>query len=306
MRQRQGLVQRSRGALQRVLATGRPHPASPPRPIDPAAGQVPVLEPVNPSGPTASQHHLVILALGPTEVWVRGKRIERWASRRGLAILRYLVLQHPLPVHREKLMNLLWPHSSARSARNNLNVAMHGLRRSLEAGGPGPYVVFKDGCYGLASCLSIWLDVEEVRSAWDEGHALRQRCDEDAAERRFGQVVSMYRGELFADDGEGEWYLPIRRRLEDQYTESLELLSGYASDRGDHVRVVELCDRLLVADPCRETAHRLLMVTYAVQGRHHLAARQYANCVSSLQEHLDIAPHEDTTSAFLQLLQSRR
>ena len=89
---------------------------------------------------------IVARVLGGTRVWVRGAPIARWGTSRGLMILRYLLLQDR-PVPRDRLMDLLWPGSTPASARNNLNVAIYGLRRALEAGAPGPHVVFRDGAY---------------------------------------------------------------------------------------------------------------------------------------------------------------
>lgn len=199
-------------------------------------------------------------------------------------------------------MDLLWPHSSARAARNNLNVAIHGLRRSLEAAGQGPHVVFRDGCYQLAPDLDLWVDVEafDTERAW--AHGCLRSGDETGAEAAFNRLVALYRGELFADDLEGEWFLPLRVRLEDQYAEALEILAGLAHARDDEITCVDICQRLLIIDPCREAAHRLLMEAYVAQERYHLAARQYATCVDSLHERLGLAPHPDTTALFLNLL----
>jgi DNA-binding SARP family transcriptional activator len=254
--------------------------------------------------PEAGDHDLIVKVLGATEVWVRGRPIEKWASLRGLALFRYLVLHHPTPVHRERLMDLLWPHSSPRAARNNLNVAMHGLRRSLESGGPGPYIIFRDGCYQLAPDLDLWLDVEELTATRDAGHRHLRIGEAEAARISFEQVVDLYRGELFADEAHGDWFLPTRRLLADHFAEALEIVAGHAHGQGDVVACVDTCHHLLAVDPCRESAHRLLMTAYVAQGQYHLAARQYAICVNSLQEELDVAPHPETTELFLSLLGS--
>ena len=191
-------------------------------------------------------------------------------------------------------MDLLWPHSSARAARNNLNVAVHGLRRSLEVGGPGPHVVFKDGCYMLSPALDVWFDVAEFEAERERAQHHRRHGpgQEPIAEARagFARMAQLYQGELFADDTAGEWFLSTRRLLEEQFAEALEVIAEEAHASGDEVTCVDTCHRLLTVDPCREPAHRLLMVAYTAQGLYHLAARQYAVCVTSLQEELDVCP----------------
>ena len=199
-------------------------------------------------------------------------------------------------------MDLLWPESSARAARNNLNVAIHGLRRSLEAGGKRPYVVFRDECYLLDPSLDVWIDVEEFAAARSSGHELRRASQIEAANECFEHAVGLYRGELFEDDAEGEWYLGRRRQVEEQFAEALELTAEHAYASMDFVACIDTCHRLLQVDPCRETTHRLLMHAYVAQNQHHLAARQYATCVSALLEHLDAAPQPETTATFVDLL----
>jgi hypothetical protein len=151
---------------------------------------------------------IVARLLGGTNVWVRGTCIERWGTSRGLMIFRYLLL-HDRPVPRDHLMDMLWPGSTSASARNNLNVAVYGLRRALEAGAPGPYVLFRDGAYQLAPDRSVWLDVRMFGDACARGVRAQRDGRLAQAERLLRDAVTLYGGPLFADDTEGE--APPRR-----------------------------------------------------------------------------------------------
>ena len=57
-------------------------------------------------------------------------------------------------------MELFWPDASPEAARNNLNVAIHGLRQALKAASDRQIVLFQDGAYRLNPELTIWVDVE--------------------------------------------------------------------------------------------------------------------------------------------------
>ncbi len=235
-------------------------------------------------------------------MWVRGTPIEAWSTQRGLMVLRYLVLHRGKPIGRETLMDLLWPHSSANAARNNLNVAIYGLRRSLEAGGEGPFVIHQDGAYSISCSLSLLTDVEVFEELIREADQLRTFGAEPEAERRYLRAMEIYRGPLFADDCSGDWYLMDRRLLSERNVWAIECVAGFAFGRGDMHRCVDLCHEMLRLDRCRETAHRLLMRAYAAIDQYQLVARQYADCVAALQEDLDVAPHPDTTALFKVLL----
>ncbi len=248
---------------------------------------------------------IVVRALGGTDVWVRGTPVTTWVSQRGLMVLRYLVLHPGRPVAREKLMDLLWPESSARSARNNLNVAIYGLRRSLEVGGSGPYITHADGAYGFACSVSISSDVAEFEALVRDANGLRQAGHLDAAVEAYQRAATLYRGPLFDDATTGEWYLLDRRLLEERYVDAMDQLATHAYRAGEIRRAIELCHAMLRIDQCHETAHRLLMRAYAASDQYHLAARQYADCVTTLHDELDVAPHPETTAIFRSLGQRR-
>lgn len=246
---------------------------------------------------------IVARTLGATEIWVRGKRIERWGNKRGLMILRYL-LWHDTPVQRETLMHLLWPDSSRQSARNNLNVALYGLRRALESGGPGPFVVHRDGAYQLAPGCTVWIDACVFVNVCTRADRAVGEGQPDIAERLLRSAVDLYGGPLFADDVTAEWYLPDRRALAELFVRALHARAALRFSEGDAAESVELCKSALGVDPCCEVTHRLLMRAYAHQGLRHLVARQYKDCVAALEQFLDVTPHPDTTRTFLELVGS--
>lgn len=254
-------------------------------------------------GSQADVPDIVARTLGATEIWVRGSRIERWGTKRGLMILRYL-LWHDAPVQRETLMHLLWPDATHQSARNNLNVALYGLRRTLEAGGPGPFVVHRDGAYQLAPGCTVWTDARAFVDTCARAERAVEKGRPDMAERLLRSAVDLYGGPLFSDDATAEWYLPDRRALAELFVRALHALATLRFQADDAAESVELCRRALRVEPCCEVTHRLLMRSYARQGLHHLVARQYKDCVAALDRFLDVTPHSDTTRMFLELVGS--
>ena len=87
--------------------------------------------------------------LGPLEVAVDGRWITHWGSLKARALFEYLVFNGHRRVRREVLMETLWPGHTPASARNNLNVCLYTLRRTLRTQRDAQYVVYADGCYAL-------------------------------------------------------------------------------------------------------------------------------------------------------------
>ncbi|MDY7103899.1 MAG: BTAD domain-containing putative transcriptional regulator [Actinomycetota bacterium] len=266
--------------------------------------------PETPAPPRAGEHaDLVVAVLGPLEVTIGGVQVERWVSGRGLAVFRYLVLNRERAVPRERLMDLLWPWADPQAARNNLNVAMYGLRRSLREADPvedRPHVVYRDGCYGLAPGLSVRSDVEDLEASLARARCMRDAGRVDEAIGWLEHAVSLRRGPLFEDDTAAEWHLSERQRIDELCADAWEELAGLRFGRGDVAGSADACRSLLELDNCNESAHRMLMRTYVAQRKYHHVARQYAECVTNLRDELDIGPDFETTDLFQQLLNHRR
>src|SRR5688572_18498678 len=69
-----------------------------------------------------------------------------WRQRRAAAIVKLLALEPGHRLHREQLLDTLWPDFDPDSAANNLRGALHHARRGLEdAGAPGGVFHSRDG-----------------------------------------------------------------------------------------------------------------------------------------------------------------
>jgi len=236
-------------------------------------------------------------------VQVAGRRVPRWTSLKARSVFQYLLIHRDRPIRRDVLMALQWPDHSHSSARNNLNVALYSLRNTLEGLGQDVQpIVYRDGCYILNSELTWWVDRNEFLAAVEDA---RRANREDRPERVIGayrKAIGLYRGPLFEDDGDGEWYLPEQRRLQDLYGQALEGIADI------HFRLGELADAqqfgqlALGHDPCSESVHRMLMRCFASQHQQQLVSRQYRECVDALRDELGVSPSDETTKLFRALI----
>jgi DNA-binding SARP family transcriptional activator len=239
--------------------------------------------------------------LGPLDLTVAGHRVVRWNSLKARTVFQYLVVQIGRPVRREALMELMWPDHSVGSARNNLNAALYSLRNTLDQQGRRvPYILYKDGCYLPNPELMWWIDRTEFLSTLQHAEAARRGGQSGQAASGYLRAVRLYRGPLFEDDRDGDWYLPEQRRLKELYLQAVECLAEIHLEQRDLAAAVQFGQLALTADQCCEPAHRLLMRCYALQNQQQLVSRQYRLCFDALQDELGVSPGADT----IQLLRS--
>jgi DNA-binding SARP family transcriptional activator len=246
---------------------------------------------------------LIAYCLGTFRLYEGNQLINNWSSRKGKQVLKYLLLHRQYPVSKEILMETFWPGSDLEAARNNLNVAIYGLRQALRNGFPHfSHVVFRDESYGLNPELVIWIDVEEFQQLLNTAKTAVRRGSTLQAVQEFEAAAAHYQGELLAEDRYEEWLLPIRQRLHDDYLNALDYVSNYYYEQNDNRACIAVCREMLIIEPAYEAIHRRLMRAYARQNQHYLALRQYQQCVESLRSELDVAPDPKTTQLFEKIL----
>jgi DNA-binding SARP family transcriptional activator len=284
------------GAILDLAATrslmGPPEPA-------PAAATTASLAPA--SGDQV-RDELAIQCLGPFCVRHGDRTLEPWPNRRAKTVFKYLIVHREHPVPRDVLIEVFWREADASAARNNLNVAVHSLRRFLrDAHGEASHVVFRDGRYAIDPRLDLWVDAEDFQRLAAAGleHDRRGRLPEAVRDLHAAEVL--YQGGLFDDDPYEEWMLPRRRELQDSYVGVLERLGELYKAADDERACVDVAHKMLAVEPFREAAHRELMRCYARQGQLHLALRQYVDCARMLHEALDVRPEARTVALHEQI-----
>ncbi len=256
-----------------------------------------------PALPQRAEQQLVIYTLGTFQVYCNDELLKNWTSRKGLLIFKYLLLNRGTATNKERLMDVFWPDSTADAARNNLNVAIYGLRQTLRRPGSSfSHILFQEDHYLLNPELYIWLDYEEFFEAYQTAQRLEQAGDSAAALRAYQSAEMLYQGEFMADGLYEDWMHSQRQLLQSNYLSLLDKLSQLYLETNDYAACMTVCNKMLTVDPCIEEAHRQIMMCYSRQGQLYLAQRQYHWCVSALEENLEVPPSDETTALYDQLI----
>ncbi|MGZ6589956.1 MAG: AfsR/SARP family transcriptional regulator, partial [Solirubrobacteraceae bacterium] len=236
------------------------------------------------------QYLIVAKLLGPFEMSLGGTAV-KWRSQRAASLLKYLLLDGGGPVRREVLMSVFWPFSDTSAARNNLNVAVYSLRRTLRFVDPHHrHIIYQDGAYLLEPSLRRWVDVPEFTAACRLGHRHFEAGDLTRAITACRHARTLYRGPLMEGDVSGDWFRDDELRLQYEHHLVLERLGAALLLHGELNASIEVGRELVSADPCRETGHQLLMRGYAALQQPQLVIRQYRYCADVLHRELSVEP----------------
>src|SRR5215204_3790510 len=245
-------------------------------------------------GPVDGQAQTVrIKLLGGFKVSVGSRTIGEgaWRLKKAASLLKLLALSPTHRLHREQVMDALWPDLGTARASNNLRGALHAARRTLEPGraSKSRYLSLREEQLALCPVERLWVDVEAF-----EGAAATARRSRDPA--AYGLAVELYAGELLPGDRYEEWAEDRREGLRRLYLALLLELAGLYEEGGEHDAGIEMLQRAMAEDPALEEAHACLMRLYALSGRRTLALSQYGRLRKTLSEKLKIEPGASTRS----------
>ena len=245
---------------------------------------------------------LAVHCLGPFQTHLDDQLVEEWPNRKGKGIFKFMVTQQPRPVNKEVLMDLFWPNAEPTAARNNLNVAIHGLRQAFaNVRRSWSVVLFRNDCYVINPDLEIWIDYDQFCRHFAAGREFERRGELTLAMDEYRSAESLYGGEFLEEDRYEEWPDPLRQSLKADYLALLERVSGHAFEQQDYDACAALCDKTLSVDPCCEDSHRRLMRCRSRQGLIDFAVRQYQACREALARGLGLEPSQATVELFEQI-----
>jgi DNA-binding SARP family transcriptional activator len=281
----QGLLGRSprSPSPERAASEGFPQRRAPPSPVRDEN-----------SAPT-----LTVYCLGPFRVYQDDQLISDWPSGKGKCIFKYMIANSGRPIPKEVLMDLFWGDAGPDAARNNLNVAIYGLRQAFRATRPDfSHILFEDDRYLLNPAMPVWIDAEEFLRHFETGQILERKHKLARAMREYEIAEGLYQGDFLEEDLYQDWPMLQRESLRNSHISILDRSSRYYLKEKSYATCIHLCQKMLGEDNCREEVHRRLMRCYSRQGQRNLALRQYHLCVEKLQQELGVPPTDATVALY--------
>jgi predicted ATPase/DNA-binding SARP family transcriptional activator/DNA-binding CsgD family transcriptional regulator len=235
----------------------------------------------------------------PVRVWLLGgfwvsvgtRIIEdgQWRLRKAAALVKLLSLAPDHRLHREQVMDLLWPDLGKKAASNNLRQTVHAARRAL-ASNPSEgsrYLASKDESVLLCPEGDLWVDVD----AFEEAAATARRTRDPAAYR---VAPELYAGDLLPEDRYEEWTQGRREELRQLHLALLIELAGLYEEHSENNLAIDALRKAVATEPTLEEAHAALMRLHALAGQPERALAQYERLRDVLSRGLGTEPSSAT------------
>ena len=208
---------------------------------------------------------------------------DAWSRRGAASLVKLLALTDGRRMHREQVMDALWPGVSVEAAGPRLHKAAHYARRAL-GDGQGRLQLRHDQVLLLPDD-EVSVDAVVFRRLGEAAIASGSVADAE-------QALEAYGGTLLPDDLYEPWAAPTR--------DALEAL------REDLLRLAGRWEDLLRANPVDEEAHLVLARQYADRGDQRAALRQLERMDQALRRELGTVPERRGPVAARRARPSRR
>jgi len=216
---------------------------------------------------------------GPFRLELGGREVSVASLKpRHRSVLHLLALRAGRPLHRDHLVEALWPGEvDARAAARNLQVAVSTVRQVLEPGvarGGSSLLVREADSYRLALDDGADIDLRTFERAVGAGRAARAVGRLEEAEEALARALDTYAGELLPGDGPAEWVVKERDFFRLEAADAAHALACVRLDRGRPRAAARAAERGVRIDRFCDGLWRLLPDAYERAGD--LAAAQLA------------------------------
>lgn len=208
-----------------------------------------------------------IEVIGDFRVRVDDRQVpaDSWTRRDAASLVKLLALEQGHQMHRERVMDLLWPESGVADLAPRLHKAAHYARRAL---GSSNSVVLRGELVSLFPGGDIVVDLIDFERA--ATIALRGGPDEAAG------VLDAFPAEALPGDIYEHWAAHARER--------------YRLGRRQLLARAERWEDLLAIEPADEQAHLALMRRSVAAGDRSAALRQFERMDRALRAELGVRP----------------
>lgn len=234
-----------------------------------------------PPGPDPS---LRIELFGGLRVYLNGKLVTKFRTRKTASLLGYLAFNAETPQHRDVLIEVFWPEATVDAGRQSLRMALSALRETLQDSAESPKYLETDR--NTVRLTNVTTDVEEFMGA---------STGTDGA-LSLTTALKKVKGPLLAGFDES-WIVAQWLSLEEAYAQAAIRLMQSASAPEDRMSAILAGKEAVALLGPREDVHVALMRLFAEDGQTGQAIAQFEALEKSLDEQWGESPSDQAYAA---------
>lgn len=245
-----------------------------------------------------------VCVLGGFHVYADGENVDRvlGKSRKGRALLQYLILRHGENVPIYRLIDALWDAEPTGNPESAIKTLVSRLRAILSRITPelGACIATERGCYRWECQEGVSVDLMEFELL----DAKLRDCAElnEETEADYRRVLALYVGGLLADCEQKEWIILRSSELHRNYMRMVYRYLHLLDAREDFGSEIAVCRAALDVDAFDEQLHQIMMSALMKTNRPGEAMAQYRHATDVYSRYTGTRPSEGVQQYYTELI----
>lgn len=252
------------------------------------------------------EHSVRIQMMGNYLIFIDEQRIENPVirSRKGSALLAFLILHRGYQVRNQRLLRELWSDNIVTNPENALKTLVSRTRSMLNqmADGLGACLVSDRGAYHWEQREGVRVDALELMDLFD---TLERIKDKDEKREIYKKLLSLYKGDLY-QTGSLEEEAAYAERMHRQYLEAVYNYIEMLREEEAYNEISAVCRTALEVDNFDDRLHIELMKSMVHLNRVSDAMAQYRHAANITYRYLGAEPSENMREFYAHLNRSRK
>ena len=214
-----------------------------------------------------------------------------WQSKVARDLFKMLAINRGRPIHREVLIERLWPGEFGDKASNRLSVALSSIRNAVDSDRrhPADYVVLADRESVALNVANVAVDVDHFLAEGARGLDLIRQGSRAHGLALLRLAEARYSGDVLEEQPYADWALPLREEALALYLSIAGVLAEADMASRDHESAARRYLRMTERDPYSEHAYLGAVSALRAAGHHGSAQRLYATYVAKMAD-IDVEP----------------
>lgn len=225
-------------------------------------------------------------------------------SRKGLALMQYLIMNRDTRVSNRRLVTVFWPDENVSNPESALKTLISRMRTLLNqvCAGLGSCIASERGSYYWRNMPGMVIDVYELQDTFQQLN--REKDDNAAREALYSNMISLYKGDLLKNSEMNEWVLPQVTALHNEYVKNVYGYVDLLKTKGDDKQIITVCRKALEMEPFDDRIHIELMSALLKSHATSEAKAQYDEVMYLHYHYLNAEPSAELKEFYNQIVEA--
>lgn len=239
-------------------------------------------------------------------VFINEKNAEYLAtkSRKGAALMQYLILNKGQPVQNYRLLSTLWADEAGANPENALKTLVSRFRTLLNqiSDGFGRCIVADRGAYHWENLPGMTVDVYELDDIFDRISSVKD--DPDELKKLYQNMMLLYKGDLLQHLEQNDWVITRATSMHNKYMSAVYSYIEMLKSENNYNEIANVCRTALDVDNFDDRIHMELMTALINTNRTNEALLQYKHVTHINYRYLGVQPSKEMQEFYKQIIRS--